>query len=133
MKSGQTKTTTLNALADVAQRTKGARPIPVQEGSKWKAGIAAILLAQDGIVFLRAIGSDGDRIRYQDIAAADILEDVDQRYTIKIHFRDDKAPDASLMLHDTVFFMVVFAALTSSGISCHFGFTADRLRTLGAK
>ncbi len=133
MKGAQTSTANLNALADVAERTKGARPVPVQEGSKWETAVAAILLARDGIVFLRGVSADGDRARYQDISAAAILEDVDQKYTIEIRFREDQAQRAVLVLHDTVFFMMVFAALTSSGIPCHFGFTAERLRTLGAK
>jgi hypothetical protein len=133
MKRAKTSTTALNYLADVAQRAKGSRPVPVHDGSKWKTAIAAILLVQDGIVFLPEGKVDGDSGRFQDIQAAQILEDVDQRYTIELRFRDEHTARATVVLHETVFFMMVFAALANGGIPCHFGFTSERLRALGAQ
>jgi hypothetical protein len=133
MSRARPTTKILNLLADVARRTPGSRPVPVQEGSKWKRPVSIVLLAQEAIVFLGDHGDTGERAAYSDIAAAKIVEDVDQKFAIELRFRDAQAPRATLFLQDTLFFMIAFAALTHGGIPCQFSFTPSRLRALGAQ
>lgn len=122
----------LKWLLDVGRRNRGSRPIPVQPGSRWREPCAAVLLQTDAIVFLPRDSVAGDRVAYQEIATADILEDVN-RYVITLKLRDTEAPRASLTVYEVQWFMMIFAALGNAKVSCNFEFSERRLRVLGAE
>jgi hypothetical protein len=130
MRSNATSAGVLTWLLDVGLRNPGSRPIPVLDGSKWKTACAAVLLQGDAIVFLSKDAVTGDRLSHQEIAVAEILEDID-RYVITLKLKD-AASQASLTVQEVQWFMMIFAALGNAQVPCNFEFTQERLRALGA-
>jgi hypothetical protein len=121
-------------LTATAQLFPGFQPVMLGKASQWRGVVGAALLGSDALILLAPRAVEGERLALADVAAANVIEDANEQYTIELQLKDaEGAPrQAILKFEDDAFFLLVFAALSNAAIECTFAFTQKRLAQLGA-